>query len=82
MKKYKTFGELLAFIREHLDECEREEVNFAVVRSNSSDGTWYRTAFRLVNTIYSPSILNGLVVYVEEIDKESAVHRLIIKVLI
>lgn len=80
--KYKTLGEMLAFIRDHLDECEREEVRFSIYRIGSHDGKCFRNATRIVNTIYTVSLLNSLVVDVEQVDFDTHSKCLLIKVLV
>ena len=81
MKKYKTFGELLAFIREHLDECEQEDVSFAVVRVDSGDTECYKDPLQTLNTIYTVPLINSLVVGVEQMESD-IYNCLLIKVLI
>lgn len=82
-KKYRTFGELLAFIREHLDECENEDVSFAVVCEGAEKAEpVYLSPLCLLNSLYSIPITNGLVVSVEETSKEFFSSYLLIKVLI
>ena len=83
MKRYRTFGELLAFINEHLDECKQEDVNFAVVLDGIEKvDPVYLSPSCLLNTIYQIPITNGLVVSVEETRKEFFSSYLLIKVLV
>lgn len=82
MKKYRTFGELLTFIREHLDECEQEDVSFAVVLDGVEKvDPVYLSPLCLLNTLYQIPITNGLVVSVEETRKEFFSSYVLIKVL-
>ena len=82
MKKYKTFGELLAFISEHLSECNEEDVHFAIVRVGGSGDKRFKSAMRTVNTIYMPYLINGLVVDVEQTEYDTHSNCVLIKVLV
>lgn len=80
--KYKTLGELLAFINEHIEECEREELRIAIVRQDGHDGVCYKTPLRTINTIYTVSLINSLVVNVEQKESDIYDNCLLIKVLV
>lgn len=82
MKKYKTLGELLAFISDHLEECEHEEVRFAIVRVDGNDGECYKTSLQTLNTIYTVSLINSLVVNVEQMESDIYDNCILIKVLV
>lgn len=80
--KYKTLGELLAFIRDHLEECKLEGVRFAIVRVDRGDEECYKTSLQTLNTIYTVSLINSLVVGVEQMESDIYDNCLLIKVLL
>lgn len=82
MKKYKTFGEVLAFIREHLEECEREDLRIAKVHVGGSDVEVYKTVRGTLNTVYPILVLNGLVIDVEQMESDVYDNCILIKVLV
>lgn len=83
MNKYKTFGEVLAFIREHLEECRREKLYFGIVDYIDTDGIYklYMSADLFVTRIYSPELMHGYVVDVVQDYLRGEDPHLLIKVL-
>ena len=85
MKKYKTFGELLTFIREHIDECTNENINFGVTFNDDEDVVTYSTPGYLLTLLYSIDQIGGFVVDVKEIGSDYLYGRckyILIKVLV
>lgn len=85
MKTYKTFGELLTFIREHIDECIDENINFGVLFNADEDAVTYSTPGYLLTLLYSIDQIGGFVVDVKEIESDYLYDRckyLLIKVLV
>lgn len=85
MKKYRTFGELLAFIRDHIDECINENVHFGVSFNGDEEVVTYSTPGFLLTLLYSIDQIGGFVVDVKEIESYYLNDRgkyILIKVLI
>lgn len=85
MKKYKTFGELLAFIRDHRYECENEDIHFGVSFDGNENTVTYSQSGYLLIMLYNIDQIGGFVVDVKEIENEYLNDRgkyILIKVLI
>lgn len=61
MKKYKTFGELLAFLNKHSVEVANEGILFAVNSSNL-----FEPVTDVLSKTYPVNLVNGIVYAVDE----------------
>lgn len=85
MKKYRTFGELLAFIRDHIDECKNEDVYFGVTFDGNENTVTFSPHGYILTLLYSIDQIGGFVVDVKEIESDYLNDRgkyILIKVLI
>ena len=82
MKKYRTFGELLGFIREHLDECVNEHVYFTIRGIERNVVTFACPSFVLSRS-YSDNLLASPIelITIDELDGVDHVYNVILKVL-
>lgn len=62
MKKYKTFGELLAFIRDNRKACVDEKVSFCLDRSDSYVYGSFEDAHTLLTRVYPIEVITSIVV--------------------
>ena len=69
MKKYRTFGELLAFIRNHIDELNRENVIFSI-SFNDEEKVLNSTPGYVLTMLYSIEQILGLVIDVVEVKSD------------
>lgn len=82
MKKYRTFGELLEFIREHLDECINEQVYFTIRGSEKNVATFAFPSVVLSRS-YSDELLASPIdlIVIDELDGDDHFYNVILKVL-
>lgn len=80
--KYKTFGELLGFIREHLDECVNEHVYFTIRGSEKNVATFAFPSVVLSRS-YSDDLLASPIdlIVIDELDGVDHFYNIILKVL-
>ena len=65
MKKYKTFGEFLAFIRKHKQECSDEKLRFRIDRSDEDVYRVYDDTSEFLKTIYPIEVIGGTVLGID-----------------
>ena len=85
MKRYRTFGELLTFIRDHLDECKNEDVYFGVTFDGNENTVTFSPSGYILTLLYSIDQIGGLVVDVKEFESDYLIDRgkkILIKVLV
>lgn len=84
MKRYRTFGEVLAFIREHIDECKSENIYFGVSFNGYEEVVTYSTPCYLLTLLYTIDQISGIVVDVTDTESDYLIDNgkyLLIKVL-
>lgn len=61
MKKYKTFGELLAYIKDNHKTCADENLCFRLDRSDMHDYELFADARAILTHVYPIEVLNATV---------------------
>lgn len=61
MKKYKTFGELLAYINDNHKACADENLRFRLVRSDTCDYEIFADVQAILTRVYPIEVLNATV---------------------
>lgn len=78
MKKYKTFGEFLAYIREHMQECSDEKLRFRIDRSDEDVYRVYDDTSGFLETIYPIEVIGSTVLGID-IDASSGLTLVTVK---
>lgn len=66
MKKYKTFGELLAFIKDNHKECDNENLCFRLDSSDTYDYELFADAQAILTRVYPIEVLNATVLEIND----------------
>lgn len=66
MKKYKTFGELLAYIKDNHKACTDENLCFRLDRSDTYDYELFADVEAILTHIYPIEVLNAIVLGIKD----------------
>lgn len=61
MKKYKTFGELLAFLNANRKACDDEKLSFRLDRSDNYDYDLFADVTSILTRVYPIEVVNSTV---------------------
>lgn len=66
MKKYKTFGELLAYIKDNHQACANENLCFLLGRSDTYEYELFADAQAILTRVYPIEVLNAAVLGIKD----------------
>lgn len=78
MKKYKTFGELLAFIKVNRQACIDEKLSFRIQRTDTYENELFSDANSLLTHIYPIEVFNSTVLGIKVITYSNS-SRVLVK---
>ena len=78
MKKYKTFGELLAFIKANRQACNDENLSFRIQRTDTYENELFPDARSLLTRVYPIEVFNSTVLGIKIITYSNS-SRILIK---